>query len=113
MSDLDWAIDNLEGFSRPDKSRIDRQTAYGLRARANLYMGNWAAAASDAALAAEGYVPASIEDVSSPSFYSLNEHNWIWGYDMTTDVALSNPYATSSSWIRSFSGDGYSAATQV
>ena len=113
LNDLDWAIDNLEGFSRPDKSRIDRQTAYGLRARANLYMGNWAAAASDAALAAEGYVPASIEDVSSPSFYSLNEHNWIWGYDMTTDVALSNPYATSSSWIRSFSGDGYSAATQV
>lgn len=113
LNDLDWAIDNLEGFSRPDKSRIDRQTAYGLRARANLYMGNWAAAASDAALAAEGYVPASIEDVSSPSFYSLNEHNWIWGYDMTTDIALSNPYATSSSWIRSFSGDGYSAATQV
>ena len=27
LNDLDWAIDNLEGFARPDKSRIDRQTA--------------------------------------------------------------------------------------
>ena len=113
MSDLDWAIDNLEGFIRTDKSRIDQQTAYGLRARAHLYMGHWAEAAADAEMAAEGYSPATIDEVSRPSFYNLSEHNWIWGYDMTTDVALTNPYATSSAWIRSFSGDGYSAGTQV
>jgi hypothetical protein len=113
MSDLDWAIENLEGYVRTDKSRIDRQVAYGLRARANLNMGNWDAAASDAALAAAGYVPAGIAEVSRPSFYRLDEHNWIWGYDMTTDVAQTNPYATASSWIRSFSGDGYAPATQV
>ena len=113
IDDLDWAIENLEGYVRTDKSRIDIQTAYGLRARANLYTGNWAEAASDAAAASEGYTPASIEEVSRPSFYSIDEHNWIWGYDMTTDVALTNIYATSSSWIRSFSGDGYSPGTQV
>lgn len=113
LSDLDWAIDNLEGFTRTDKSRIDQQTAYGLRARAHLYMGHWAEAAADAEMAAEGYLPATIDEVSRPSFYNLSEHNWIWGYDMTTDVALTNPYATSSAWIRSFSGDGYSAGTQV
>ena len=113
ISDLDWAIDHLEGYVRTDKSRIDRQTAYGLRARANLYMGNWEAAASDAAEAAKGYTPASIQEVSVPSFYSLDEHNWIWGYDMTTDVAQTNTYATASAWIRPFSGDGYSAGTQV
>ena len=113
MEDLNWAIEHLEGFVRNDKSRIDQQVAYGLRARANLYMGNWAEAASDAELAAEGYIPASMEEVSTPSFYRLDEHNWIWGYDMTTDMALTNTYATSSSWIRSFSGDGYSAGTQV
>ena len=113
MDDLDWAIEHLEGYIRPDKGRINRQVAYGLRARANLNMGNWTAAANDAAAAAEGYQPASIEEVSAPSFYSLDEHNWIWGYDMTTDLAQTNPYATASSWIRSFSSDGYSAATQV
>ena len=32
---------------------------------------------------------------------------------MQTDVALENPYATSSAWLRSFSGDGYSPACQV
>ena len=113
LSDLNWAIDNLEGFVRNDKSRIDQQTAYGLRARAHLYMGKWAQAAEDAALAAEGYLPAGIDQVGKPSFYSINEPNWIWGYDMTTDIAMTNPYATASAWIRSFSGDGYSAGTQV
>lgn len=113
MDDLDWAIEHLEGYVRPDKSRIDRQVAYGLRARANMNMENWTEAASDAALAASGYLPASMAEVSQPSFYSITEHNWIWGYDMTTDLAQTNPYATASSWIRSFSGDGYSAATQV
>lgn len=113
IDDLTYAIDKLEGYVRTDKSRIDRQVAYGLRARAYLNMQEWALAASDAAAAASGYVPASIQEVSAPSFYSISEHNWIWGYDMTTDVALKNPYATSSSWIRSFSADGYAAACQV
>ncbi len=113
INDLTFAIDNLEGYVRPDKSRIDRQTAYGLRARAWLNMEEWALAASDAAQAAAGYTPATMDEVGRPSFYSLEEHNWIWGYDMTADVAASSPYATSSAWIRSFSGDGYSAATQV
>ena len=113
IEDLTFAIENLEGYVRPDKSRIDRQTAYGLRARAWLNMEEWALAASDAAQAAAGYTPSTMDEVGRPSFYSLEEHNWIWGYDMTADVAASSPYATSSAWIRSFSGDGYSAATQV
>lgn len=113
ISDLTFAIENLEGYVRTDKSRIDQQVAYGLRARAYLNMEEWALAASDAAAAAEGYVPASLEEVSKPFLYDIGEHNWIWGYDMRSDIALANPYATSSSWLRSFSGDGYAAACQV
>ena len=113
ISDLTYAIDNLEGYVRTDKSRIDRQVAYGLRARAYLNMEEWALAAADAVSAAVGYTPASIQEVSAPSFMDIGEHNWMWGYDMTTELALENPYATSSAWIRSFSGDGYSAGTQV
>ena len=113
INDLTYAIDNLGDYVRTDKSRIDRQTAYGLRARAYMNMEEWALAAADAAAAAAGYVPASLSEVSQPSFYNIEEHNWIWGYDMTTDIAMSNPYATSSAWIRSFSGDGYAPATQV
>lgn len=111
VSDLDFAIANLEGYIRPDKSKIDRQVAYGLRARANLDMGKYAEAASDAVAAAQGYTPASIAEVSTPSFYNITDHNWLWGYDMTMDVAKAFPYATSSSWIRSFSANGYSAGT--
>ena len=113
ISDLTFAIENLEGYVRTDKSRIDQQVAYGLRARAYLNMEEWALAASDAAAAAEGYVPASLEEVSKPFLYDIGEQNWIWGYDMRSDIALANPYATSSSWLRSFSGDGYAAACQV
>lgn len=113
LSDLNTAIEGLNDYTRPDKSRIDSQVAHGLRARAYLYMGKWEEAAADAYIAAEGYLPASMQEVSVPSFYDINEHNWIWGYDMTTDLALTNIYATSSAWIRSFSGDGYSAGTQV
>ena len=113
ISDLTFAIDNLGDYARTDKSRIDRQTAYGLRARAYINMEEWALAASDASKAAAGYVPAAMNEVARPSFYEISEHNWIWGYDMTSDIAMKNPYATSSAWIRSFSGDGYSAGTQV
>lgn len=111
VSDLGFAIANLEGYTRPDKSKIDKQVAYGLRARANLDMGKYAEAASDAAAAAQGYTPASIAEVSTPSFYNITDHNWLWGYDMTMDAAKAFPYATSSAWIRSFSANGYSAGT--
>lgn len=111
VSDLDFAIANLDGYTRPDKSKIDKQVAYGLRARANLDMGKYAEAASDAAAAAQGYTPASMAEVSTPSFYNITDHNWLWGYDMTMDVAKAFPNATSSSWIRSFSANGYSAGT--
>ncbi len=112
MSDLDYAVENLAGYARQTKANIDQNVAYGLRARANLNMANYAAAAADAEKAAQGYTPASIAEVSKPSFMDISEHNWIWGYDMTTDLAQIGAYATSSSWLRSFSGNSYSAACQ-
>ena len=111
VSDLTYAIENLDGFERTDKSKVDQQVAYGLRARAYLDMGMWSEAAADAEKAVEGYTPASMEEVSKPFLYDLTEHNWIWGYDMTLDVAKVSLYATASSWIRSFSSEGYAPAT--
>ena len=72
LSDLTFAIENLAGYDRGgNKMYIDQQVAYGLRARAYLNMGKWAEAAADAEKAAEGYTPASIADVSKPSFYNI------------------------------------------
>ena len=111
MNDLNDAIEKLEGFERSSKKYIDQQVAYGLRARANLNMGNYAAAAADAEAAAEGYTPATIEEVSKPAFQDLEEHNWLWGFDMNADAAKTFRYATTSSWLRSFSAKAYAAGT--
>lgn len=108
MSDLNYAVEHLDE-TRADKAKINRNVAYGLRARANLIMGNWAEAAADAEKAMEGYEPASIAEVSVPSFYNIADHNWIWGIDITTDMANNASNATSASWVSSFSADGYAA----
>lgn len=118
IDELNLAVENLEGFSRSNKSYISQAVALGLRARAYLDMGEFQNAYNDADAAiaaanAEGIEPATIEEVSKPSFYDITETNWMWGYDMTPTVAAVYPYATSSSWLRSFSGNAYAAAVDV
>ena len=111
LDDLNDAIEKLDGYERTYKQNLDQQVAYGLRARVYLTMGRYAEAAADAEKAAEGYVPASIEEVSTPTFMDIDEHNWIWGFDMNADQADRYIYATTSAWLRSFSGYAYSAGT--
>lgn len=118
MEDLDYAVEKLAGAARDSKMYIDGNVAHGLRARVNLLLGNWQAAYDDAVAAAQGYTPATIEEMSKPAFYDISEHNWIWGYDMatglTSNLTASNRfYATTGSWLRSFSGNGYAPAGQV
>jgi hypothetical protein len=114
IDDLTFAIEKLGGYDRKgDKSRIDQQVAYGLRARANLAMENWAEAAADAEKAAAGYTPASVADVSTPSFYNINDANWMWGIDITKASVVDFPYQTSCSWQNSFSSNAYAAAVGV
>lgn len=83
MDDLDLAVDLLEasGIEPADERYVSLAVAYGLRARANLTMQEWTAAAEDAssAIAAFDDGPASIADVSKPYFSSVNESNWMWG----------------------------------
>ncbi|MFT3739361.1 MAG: RagB/SusD family nutrient uptake outer membrane protein [Breznakibacter sp.] len=111
ISDLDDAIELLDGFERSDKTKIDQQVAYGLRARANLYMGKWAEAAADADKALAGYTPYSISEVSTPAFYNLNDHNWMWG--LLIEASNLDAYPTWPSKLGSFSGDSYTAAVGV
>lgn len=83
MKDLDEAIILLADYSRSDKARVSLEVAYGLRARVNLVMENWSAAASDAKKAQSGFTPASLEEVSTPGFNSVNSNNWMWGSIIT------------------------------
>ena len=111
LSDLESALTELEGFQRPNKGRVDQQVVYGLLARVYLNMENYQEALKYAEKAAEGFTPASIEEVSHPSFMDISEHNWIWGYDMTTVVASYDQTATASGWIRPFSANAYGPYT--
>lgn len=111
MEDLNYAVEHLTA-DRPSKDQINKNVALGLRARANLYMGNYAAAAADAQAALDGYAPASMDAVSVPAFCSLDEPNWIWGIQITTELALIFRYATPASWICAFCGYAYAAGTQ-
>ena len=109
VEDLTWAIDHLDE-TRSSKAYVNANVAYGLRARAYLAMGKGAEAAADAEKAMQGYEPASIAEVSVPTFCDMEEHNWIWAIDITDDQANSFPYGTAPSWLSAFCGDGYGAA---
>lgn len=105
MDDLNYAVDSLDN-ERANKTRINKQVAYGLRARVNLIMGNWQAALDDAEKAMAGYEPAMI---TGPSFVSIDEPNWMWGIEITQNIAMVFSYSTCGSWLSSFSSDSYTA----
>lgn len=88
-NDLTQAIADLEGFERLNKGAADQSVAYGMRARVNLVMNNWAEAATDAAKAMESYAFLSFDEVSAPGFNSATAASWMWAglYDEATITA--------------------------
>ena len=108
MDDLNIAIDYLTD-SRSAKSEINRQVAYGLRARVNLVMQNWSDAATDAKKAAEGYTPLSKDAAAAPGFNDVSASNWIWGniVDESNDIVQTG-ILNFPAMMCSFTGNGYS-----
>lgn len=108
LNDLNTSIRFLQGYTRSTKTAIDQQVAYGLRARANLLMQNWAAAAADAEAASAGYQPLSISDAGKPGFNDISASNWIWGSAVTenNDIVTSG-IINFPSMMCSFTGNGY------
>lgn len=107
MKDLDEAV-SLLTIERNDKDQININVVYGLRARANLLMQNWKAAADDADKAMAGYTPYTREQVSAPSFNSSSASSWIWANIVTenNDIVQSG-LLNFSSHMCSFTGNGY------
>ncbi len=112
MTDLNEAIILLDTLPRGNKMAVDRQVAYGIRARVNLVMQNWDEAASDAAKAREGFTLLSRDDVSKPTFVSVNESSWIWGLVINA-VNIPDVLASWPSKLSSFTGYGYTTAVSV
>ena len=100
-TDIDHAIELLTStkYVAGDgdaKRYISKATAYGIRARMNLVMQNWAEAASDAQNAIDeakkvGIEPASIADVSLPYFNKRSCKDFMWCiYVEETDDVVAN-----------------------
>lgn len=89
LADLNAAIDNLANsginpsriIDDKPKRLVSLATAYGLRARVNLVMHNWADAAADARSAISSFsgAPYSMAAVAKPSFCYLSDASWMWG----------------------------------
>jgi len=110
--DLDYACDSLEGFTRADKGYVNQAVAFGLRARANLVMQNWAAAAEDAdkALQLSGATPLSIAEAGVPGFASASAHNVLWANIVVeTNDIVQTGIINWPSHMSSFYGDGYTS----
>ena len=110
MADLDYACDSLAGFVRSDKGYVDQAVAFGLRARAHLVRGEWAAAAADAdkALTLSGATPLSISEAGVPGFASANAHNVLWANIVVeTNDIVQTGIINWPSHMSSFYGDGY------
>ncbi|MDR2839761.1 MAG: RagB/SusD family nutrient uptake outer membrane protein [Paludibacter sp.] len=106
IADLTDAIADLEGYIRPNKGIIDQEVAYGLRARAYLYLEEWDKAAADAEKALVGYTPYGINELTKPGFYNATDHNWLWALLLPADV-VGERLASWPSQLGSFSGNAY------
>ncbi len=85
-ADLETGINFLKaaedaGATRADRRYIDQSVAYGIRARVALTKQEWAAAAEAAqtAISLSDARPATIEEVSYPTFWDVSEPDWMWG----------------------------------
>jgi hypothetical protein len=110
MNDLDEAIELLRGYQRQDKGYVNQGVAFGLRARANLLMGNYAKAAVDAdsALSRTGARPYTLEEVSVPSFWDANDKTVIWANIITeTNDIVASSIVNMPSHLCSFYTNGY------
>lgn len=127
INDLTNAIQYLneadeEGYNRASqaesaivKTFVNEAVCYGLRARANLFKRDYAAAATDATEAIrqaeqDGAVPYLREELASPQFYNIADKSWLWG--MYSDISSSQfkGVVNFASYVTGWTVNGYAAA---
>lgn len=91
VEDLNDAITLLEGYTRPNKSIVDKTIAQGLLAYTHAAMGDYAQAKTFADnVIAAGFPLTTTAQLAYPGagsgFNDVNTPSWIWGYDLTEDM---------------------------
>lgn len=118
LSDIDKAIKFLTDCKLSVSKIADSGTkrfvslgaAYAIRARVNLVMNNWQAAADDAKMAIQtsGATPYSIAEASRPAFWNSDDHNWLWAiYVQDVDRVVTSGIVNFPSHMGSFNDNGY------
>ncbi|CAL1518042.1 RagB/SusD family nutrient uptake outer membrane protein [Chitinophaga sp. MM2321] len=114
IDDLLKAQPLLKNYTRDDtkKWKIDLHVADGLLARAYLYSGQYAKAATQAVAAREGYPLMSGDDYNK-GFSDISNAEWIWGQGQTPNQSNASynfhflDVSTPASYYQSFMADPY------
>lgn len=117
--DLDDAVElfaqTSSTIARRDMMTVNEDVARGLRARYRLLIHDYTGALADAeAVLAKGYTPYGMNEVSTPTFISANDHSWIWGlvYD-DESYTVKTGIANWPSHLCSFVTNGYTTLGNV
>jgi hypothetical protein len=87
LTDLEAAVNFLNGATpRKSKANIDQSVAAGIFARALMVVGDWERAAQYARLARQKYVLMNAAEVVTDNFGDINNKEWMWGADITTET---------------------------
>lgn len=106
--DLTEAVDNLAGYTRPNKNYIDASVANGLLARYYLLSQQWQKAA-DAANAARAGYPMMDNAGLHDGFMDVTNSEWMWGFDQTTETqtTFASFFSHISNLAPGYAGGGY------
>lgn len=93
VSDLTQAVQLLDGYERPQKSKINKAVAQGFLAYTYAAMGDYANAktVADEIVNSAAYPLTTTGQLAFPGsgsgFNDVNTQSWMWGYDLTADMA--------------------------
>lgn len=110
VSDLRKGIEELEGYTRPNKEMIDKQVAQSFLADVYLEMGNYKEAAIQARAARQGY--ALLDKAGwQNGFYEISQNETMWGADLNPE--LTTYIATFFGLYDNTNDDGYSSGGNI
>ena len=108
LGDLEFAIELLEGYSRLNKTTINKNVAAGIYARALMVVEDWPKAAQYAKIARTGYSLMTQAEVKVDGFNNIENKEWMWGADITGETT--NMFASFFSHVCSYDV-GYGEST--
>ncbi|MDE5638627.1 MAG: RagB/SusD family nutrient uptake outer membrane protein, partial [Odoribacter sp.] len=89
IEDFTQGLALLDGWTRPNKVKINKNVAAGLFSRVHLVMENWKEAVKYARMAREGASVLTIQEYESEGFNDINSKEWLWGADITSETKTS------------------------